>query len=368
MPKKKRKKAFWIIIIILLLAAATVSALIFKTEILRFFKADVIAKDAGVKHTIAISTGSVGACENGFVYIYSDNGISIYKNNGEFLRSYLLSYSDTSIVFSKTHVIAYDKGTTNYTVFSDGKKVNEFSAKTAITYIFAFDDYMFLLCEGAKGYLGAIYCSAYQNNLIAADAYKNEIQYANKYPIYIDMFTNEDEFVAVCCNPEDMSQTYIEVYAIGKSTPVSAVSLKEFLPKVVCLDKGIFLVAGDTKVALIDTAMTKSIVFDDQEIEYIYGMLSSTYGCGIIDGEDKIFKVNSEGKIDWINKLDTKTQGFLVSENKLMVWQDQRLSMFTNKGNDFHIIETDSLIQQVMAIGKNTLLIITPRNAVIYKY
>jgi hypothetical protein len=42
--------------------------------------------------------------------------------------------------------------------------------------------------------------------------------------------------------------------------------------------------------------------------------------------------------------------------------------MFTLKGNEFHTVETDSLIQQVMAIGGNRLVILTPRNAVIYKY
>lgn len=368
MAKRKRKKSYWIIISALLLIVVTVSIIVFRTQILRFFKADIIAKDAGIKQTIAISTGSIGASENGFIYIYTDNGISIYKSNGEFLRSYLLSYSDTNIVFSKTHVIAYDKGATSYTVFSDGKKVNEYDSKTAITYIFAFDEYMFLLCEGAPGYLGAVYCSAYQDNVIAADMYKNEIQYAGKYPIYLDMFMQEDKFVTVCCTPEDMSKTYIEVYEIGKSAPVAAITIEEFLPKTVCLTKGRFLVAGESKIVMFDATMTKTTIFENQEIDYINGMNGSAYGCGITNGEDNFFKIDSQGEIDWVNKLDKQSQGFLASENKLMVWQEQTLSMFTKKGKDFYTIETDSLVQQVMAIGKNVLVIITPRNAIIYKY
>jgi len=42
--------------------------------------------------------------------------------------------------------------------------------------------------------------------------------------------------------------------------------------------------------------------------------------------------------------------------------------MFTLKGNDFHSVETDSLIQQVIAIGSHRLAILTSRNVIVYKY
>lgn len=368
MAKKRKKKAYWIIFVFLLVVAIAVGLIFFRTEILRFFKADVISKDFGVKSSIPISTGSIAASENENIYIYADNGISVYKDSGEFLRSYLLSYSDTQITFSKTHVIAYDKGATSYTVFSDGKKVNEYNAKTPITYVFAFDEYMFLLCEGAAGYEGAVYCSSYQTDVVIPDGYKNEIQYSVKYPIYIDMFDDEDKFVTVCCNPDYMSKTYIEVFEIGKSTPVSGITLEEFLPKIVCLEKGAFLAVNDNKMIKIDNKMSKTTILEDSTITYISRYDNNAYGYAIIDDEVQIFKVDSENGIDWSKEVLSDSSGFLSAEKKIIIWQGQSLSMFTLNGNDFHTIQADSQIQQVLAIGNKKLVIITPRNAVIYKY
>lgn len=368
MAKKRKKKAYWIITIALLIIGIAAGFIFFKTEILRFFKADVIAKDAGVEYTIPISTGSVAASENGYIYIYADNGLSIYKSNGEFLRSYLLSYTDTQIACSNTHVVAYDKGTTSYMVFSDGKKIDEYTAKTSITYIFAFDEYMFLLCEGSLGYQGAAYCSIYQTNLIIPDGYKNDIQYSNRYPVYLDMFEDEEKFVVVSCNPEDMSKTYIEVFDIGKSTPVAGITLDKFMPKAVCLEEGRFLIADDSDILIVNSKMEKTEVIKGQQIIYIKGNENRAYGYAIIDGKDRIFQIDSDGTLKWEKASQTDIQGFLVSQKKLVIWKTQTLSMFTLKGNEFHMIETDSLIQQVMAIGSNRLVILTPRNAVIYKY
>ncbi len=368
MAKKRKKKAYWIIIIALIIISITISFIFFKTEILRFFKADVIAKDAGVEYAIPISTGSIAASENGYIYIYADNGISIYKNNGEFLRSYLLSYTDTQIAYSNTHVVAYDKGTASYMVFNDGKKIDEYTAKTKITYVFAFDEYMFLLCEGAQGYLGAAYCSIYQTNLITPDGYKNDIQYSSKYPIYLDMFEDEEKFVVVSSNPDDMSKTYIEVFEIGKSTPVSAVTLEKFMPKAVCLEEGRILVSDDSDIILINSTMEKNEVMKDQEIIYIKGNKGNAYGYAIINGENRIFKISSDGTLNWDKASQAEIQGFIVSQEKLVIWKTQILSMFTLKGNDFHALETDSQIQQVIIIGGHRLVIVTPRNAVIYKY
>lgn len=368
MAKKRKKKAYWIIIIALLIIMIAVSLIFFKTEILRFFKADVIAKDAGIEYSIPISTGSIAASENGYIYIYADNGISIYKSNGEFLRSYLISYTDTQIAYSNTHIVVYDKGTTSYTVFSDGKKIDEYTAKTNITYIFAFDEYMFLLCEGSQGYLGAVYSSIYQTNLLIPDGYKNDIQYSSKYPIYLDMFEQEEKFVVVSCKPDDMSKTYIEVFDIGKSTPIAATELEKFMPKVVCLEKGNILAADDAQIILINSIMEKTDIIKNQHIIFIKGNENNAYGYAIIDGENRIFKINSEGTLNWEKSSQADIQGFMVSQKKLVTWKTQTLSMYTLMGNSFHTAQTDSPIQQVMIIGGNRLVILTPRNAIIYKY
>lgn len=368
MAKKRKKKAYWIIIVVLLAVLVAIGFIFFRTEILRFFKADVVAKDAGVQYTIPIATGSVVASENGYIYIYTDSGLSVCKSNGEFLRSYLLSYTDTKIAYSDTHVVVYDKGATSYTVFCEGKKVDEYTAKTAITYVFAFDEYMFLLCEGLQGYLGAVYCSTYQTNLIIPDGYKNDIQYSGRYPVYLDMFDDKEQFAVVSCVPDDMSKTHIEVFEIGKPTPIAGITLDGFLPKTVCLQDGRFLVANDTDVLLIDKVMEKTSVFKDQQIVYLKGYENQAYGYGIIDGEDRIFKIDSDGTLAWKKALQEDVQGFSVFENKLVIWKAQTLSMFTLKGNDFHTVETDSLIQQVIAIGGHRLAILTSRNVIVYKY
>lgn len=368
MAKKRKKKAYWIIIITLLVISFVISFIFFKTEILRFFKADVISKDAGAEYTIPISTGSIAASENGHIYIYADNGLSIYESNGEFLRSYLLNYTNTQIAYSNTHVVAYDKGTSSYTVFNDGKKIDEYAAKTNITYIFAFDEYMFLLCEGSQGYLGAVYCSIYQTNLMSPGSYKNDIQYSSKYPIYLDMFEDEERFVVVSSNPQDMSKTFIEVFDIGKSTPVSAVTLDKFLPKAVCLLEGRILVSDDSDIVLINSTMEKTEIVKDQEIIYLKGNKGNAYGYAIINDENRIFMISSDGTLNWDKASQAEIQGFMVSQEKLVIWKTQMLSMFTLKGSDFHTLETDSQIQQVIAIGNNRLVIVTPRNAVIYKY
>jgi hypothetical protein len=109
--------------------------------------------------------------------------------------------------------------------------------------------------------------------------------------------------------------------------------------------------------------MEKNEVMKDQEIIYIKGNKGNAYGYAIINGENRIFKISSDGTLNWDKASQAEIQGFIVSQEKLVIWKTQILSMFTLKGNDFHALETDSQIQQVITIGNNRL-----RNAVIYKY
>jgi hypothetical protein len=368
LSKKGRKRFFILLAIVVLIIAAVVCGIIFKVEILRFFKADVIAKDAGIENVISVSSGSEAVTENGYVYIYSDNGISVYKSSGEFVRSYLLSYSNTKILSSGTHVIVYDEEATSYMVFEKGEKVSEYSMEEPISSIMAFDSYMFILCKGSSGYSGAVYAVAYQTDLITQTGYKNEIHYSSSYPVYIDMFSDKDKFVVVCCDPADMSKTYIEVYEIGVSTPVAGMTLTDFCPLIVCLENDLFLCAGSKSVYLYNYALIEKLVLDTENIIYIDGYDGCAYAYATIDSEYYEIKINETGVVDWKKAVGFEADGVSVSNGKIVLWNDQEITMLTVKGKDFHIISTDSRIQDVIIAKNNRLIILTTSQVITYKY
>lgn len=368
LARKYNKKALGLLITIFLLIVLATLFFIFKNDVLRFFKADVIAKDAGEVKKIAISTGSQVFAENGFIYIFEDTGVSIYKGKGEFQRSYLLPYNDLQMTASSFGLIAYDKGTKNFTLFREGKKVNDFEAKTPIIHLLAFEKSIMILAKGEKGYAGAVYLISDLGNVLTEDNYKNNIQYVSKYPVYGDVSASGKNFLVLCLDLEDMDKTYTELFEVGKSAPIAATVFDEFLPKGLLFNNNVFAMAGSDGIVFVDQSMEKNRVLSHVLVDYIQKIDKDLFVYSKDEKDNYIICINGEGQEEWKKKVESDLGGMITFENKVLTWKNREINIYKNKGAFFHTIETDSNIQNIIFLGNNRLLIVTSDNIVIYKY
>lgn len=364
----KRTVAVMVIVLLSIIIA------IFAYAVLNGYSAGYIMRQIfpnsaeGVYKPYALIEGSFGGETlvvggSGFIYVMDDGLFSIYKDDGEEVSSDIRSFDQSGLSAQKDYAILYDRKNGNFEIYKKGKLFETGSVQRSVLgAVINKQGYSIFILEGRDGFLGRVTLVDKAGESVAI------CDFSDRYPVSACVSDKGDKFAITGMIANQPEKTAVDIYAIGKTSPVAGTKYELPLPLILSGDDDVFMVVGTTQAVIcsLDEGEIKSIDFKDvAEAERGHqGFYILTEG---ISG-DKITFINKTGGIDWSYDTKIKIKGITPNISNIIYWDGTNMGGIDNKGNEIEIPGGFGTVNETVDLGAGKIAILTPQGIVLYEY
>ena len=319
----------------------------------------VISYDSSEQNQFAVYKDSLVQLSDRKFAIYDAGGRSSYVGN--------LSYSAPALCTSNKYVLAYDRDSGDYSLYTGFSQAYEGSTDFPIADVDLTDNGVHVIASRSKAYTGVV--SVYS----ASFRLMNRIQ-KNKHIASVDLSDDgKNLLIASYAIGEKGIITELMTIAVNSDTPTLLFTIEGILPwKASWIGDGTdgkFLLICDEGVKFIDEngKIYTEYGFSDQNV-IEYKASSANRRIAIISREKSdttgshLYLLDENGKTLLHQSFSTTVGEITFFENQLIVLSDQTAWKITEDG-EVSYFESDTPLQAVAARG-NTLYFCTPTKVI----
>lgn len=285
----------------------------------------VISYDSSTTNTFAVYKDSLVQLSDRKFAIYDAGGRSSYVGN--------LNYQSPALCTSDKYVLAYDRDSGNYSLYTGFSQAHEASTDFPIADADLADSGVYVIASRSKAYTGvvSVYSASFQ--------LMNRIQ-KNKYIAAVDLSEDgKNLLIASYAVGERGIVTEVMTIAVNSDTPSLLFTVEGIIPwDAVWMDNGRFVLVCDEGVKFYDESgkLYTEYGFSDQNV-IEYKVCGSTDRIAVICREDSdttgshLYLLSGEGKTITHRKFSATVGNITFAEDQLIllsgriawqIWED----------------------------------------------
>lgn len=316
----------------------------------------VISYDSNPLNTFAVYKDSLVQLSDRKLAIYDAGGRSSYVGN--------LNYSSPALCASDRYVLAYDRDSGDYSLYTGFSQAFESSTKYPIADADIAKNGVHVIASRSKTYTGTI-------TVYSASFKEMNVIRKNKHIASVDLTDDGKNLLFACYSVEETSiVTELMTIPVDSETPTALIHLEGILPWEVCwLDNGRFVLICDEGVKFFDKTgkIYNEYGFSGKNV-IEYKVCSTTSRIALICREENdtsgshLYLLSDEGKLTVQREFDTTVGEITFWNDSVILLSDKTAWQITQTGSALRYDCSSTLL--AATAGGNTLYLCTPTRVV----
>lgn len=316
----------------------------------------IISYDSNPLNTFAVYKDSLVQLSDRKFAIYDANGHSSYVGN--------LNYSSPSLCTSDRYVLAYDRNSGDYSLYTGFNQSHESSTKYPITDADIAKNGVHVIASRSKKYIGTI-------TVYSASFKEMNVIRKNKHVASVDL-TEDGKTLLLACYSVEKQGIVTEIMAIDvdSETPTILMQVEGIIPwEIRWMEDGRFVLIYDEGVKFFDE--TGKIYYeygfsDKNVIEYKVCGTTSRIALVCRENNDTtsshLYLLSEEGELLLQRKFDTAVGEITFWNDRVLLLADKTAWLIAENGGTLRYDCHSTL--QAAAAGGTTLYLCTPTRVV----
>ncbi len=322
----------------------------------------------GVYKPYALTEGNFGSGAlieggGGIIYVMDEGLFSTYDDNGDEISSEIRNLEESGLSAEGDYALLYDRKNGNFEIYKKGKLVESGSVQRPVLgAVMHREGYAAFILEGRDGFLGRMTLVDKTGESVAI------CDYSDRYPVSACLSHESDRFAVAGMIANEPEKTAVDIYAIGKDSPVAGVKYETSLPLVMSGDDDVFITVGTSQAVIYG--------FSENEI----GRINLNNAAEVKKGRngffvltqaisgDKIVFMDKNAEISWTYDTKIKVKGMTESISNIIYWDGTNMGGLDGEGDEIEIPGGFGTVLGTVDLGMGKIAVLTPKSLVLYEY